>query len=123
MSFRKKVKSETNFLRRVFLLLGFKEAYFFSKNLFGMLVHPQLTTAKILKKGDLSQAFLVFGLPFNLWLVLLFFSFAGWYFLRPTGWFFIFGLTFFLLVGYFLFWLAVYSLYWVLKYLRKVNRI
>jgi hypothetical protein len=88
-----------------------------------MVVHPQLTTAKILGKKDFSQAFLVFGLPFGLWLLLVGFSFLFWLLSKPTGFFFSLGIAFFLITGFFLMAIALYDLYWVIKYLKKINKI
>lgn len=86
-----------------------------------MVIHPQLTTAKILGQKDFPQAFLVFGLPFNLWLFLLLSSFIIWFLARPTGWLFKLGAAFFFLSGFFLLVLALYYLYWAVRYLRKTN--
>jgi hypothetical protein len=99
--------------------LGFKEAYFFSKNVLGMAIHPHLTTAKILKKPDFSQVFLVFGLPFNLGALFLLLSVLVWFFLKPTGVYFRLGLGLFLLISLILFLLAVYYLYWAIRYIKK----
>lgn len=106
----------------MFLLVGFRQVYFFLKNLLGMIIHPRLTTAKILKNRDYSQAFLVFGLPIGLWLVLLGVSFVGWYFLRPSNWFFYLGLGFFLTFSLFLLVLVLYDFYWVGKYFEGKRR-
>jgi len=87
-----------------------------------MVMHPQLTTARILKRKDFIQAFLVFGLPFNLWLILLFSGFLIWFLLRPQGFLFLLGLIFLSLAGLFLFLLALYDFYWIIKYWRAANR-
>jgi hypothetical protein len=119
----KKVKREASFLKRFFLLVGFREAYFFLKNCWGMMTHPQLTTGKILSKKDFSQAALVFGLPFTLWALVLVIGLLVWRLLRPSGILFTLGAGFFLLSGFFLFLVALYDLYWVFKYLRRVGRV
>lgn len=116
---RKQIGREASFLKRVVILVGFREAYFFGKNCLGMIVHPHLTTAKIISKKDFSQAFLVFGLPFNLWLILFFSAFLGWYVFQPTGWILTLGKYFFALSGILLAAVAFYDSYWVTKYLRK----
>jgi len=115
------IKKEASFFKNLFLLVGFREAYFFLKNLLGMVVHPQLTTAKILKRRDFSQAFLVFGLPFNLWIILLGFGFLVWLIFHPAGLVFKTGLAIFLLIGFLLFLLTLYYFYWVLKYLKRIK--
>ncbi|HUW21177.1 MAG TPA: hypothetical protein VMW41_00780 [Candidatus Bathyarchaeia archaeon] len=116
------VKKEISFLKELVLLVGFKEAYFFLKNILGMIIHPEITTAKILSRKDLSQAFLVFGLPFNLWFLLLSFSLIIWLLVRPMGLASTLGIRLFLLSGFLLFVLTIYYFYWVIKYLRRVNK-
>jgi hypothetical protein len=120
---KKKINQEYNFFKKLVILLGFKEAYFFFKNVLGMVIHPHLTTAKILREPDLSQTFLVFGLPFNLGLLFLIFSVLVWFFLKPSGLYFKVGFCFFVLVSLSLFALAVYYLYWAVKYMRKSKEI
>lgn len=119
----KVVKKEASFWQKAILLLGFRQTYLFSKNVWGMIEHPHLTTAKILAKRDLSQAFLVFGLPFSLWLIFSFFVFSIWFFLRPSGIFFILGFVFFILVGLFLLLIALYDLYWIYKYFKGSKKL
>lgn len=89
----------------------------------GMVVHPQLTTARILGRKDFSQVFLVFGLPVNLWLVLVILGGGFWWLVKPSGWLFDWGIVFFSLVSFFLLVLAVYYFYWVVKYLKKAGRL
>jgi len=115
------VRKEIGFFKKLLLLVGFREAYFFLKNLLGMVIHPQLTTAKILRRRDFSQAFLVFGLPFNLWFLLLGFGFLVWLIFHPAGQVFKTALTIFLLIGFLLFLLTLYYFYWVLKYLKRIK--
>ncbi len=114
----KTVKKEASFWQKAILLLGFRQTYFFGKNVWGMIEHPHLTTAKILSKKDLSQAILVFGLPFILWMIFSISSFSIWYFFRPSGTYFLLGFIFYLFVGLFLFVIALYDLYWIYKYLK-----
>ena len=117
-----KIRKEVSFFKKLLVLVGLRQSYFFSKNLLGMVMHPQLTTARILKRKDFIQAFLVFGLPFNLWLILLFSGFLIWFLLRPQGFLFLLGLIFLSLAGLFLFLLALYDFYWIIKYWRAANR-
>lgn len=119
----KTVRQEIGFFKRLVVLVGFKEAYFLGKNVLGMILHPHLTTAKIIKKKDYSQAFLVFGLPFALWLILLVSSFLIWFIWRPGGFFSQIGAAFFILAGLLLMLIAFYDFYWVAKYLKRVKRI
>ena len=118
-----KAKKEARFFKRLVVLVGFKETYFLAKNLLGMIIHPELTTAKILAQGDLTQAFLVFGLPFNLWLILVSLYLLIWLFLKPASSIFQYGLSPFFFSGFLLMLMAFYDLYWVIKYLKGTKQI
>lgn len=64
------VRQEVRFCEQLLVHTGLREAYFFAKNSWGMLVHPQLTTARVWGHHYYTQMFLVFGFPFNAWLLL-----------------------------------------------------
>lgn len=58
-----KKKIQQSFLPKAAVLISFKEAYLFLKNLYGLIVHPFKTIVRIRKKPDWSQTILVLGLP------------------------------------------------------------
>lgn len=73
-------------LKKIFkisVLMGIKESYLLASNLYGIVEHPKLTMSRIVKKRDLSQGILIFGLPVGLWL--------AWLFILLFSRFFIFG--------------------------------
>jgi len=78
-----KVKSSGKKIARILVLLGIREGYLFTRNLFGIVEHPKLTVGRIIKQRDLSQGILIFGLPAGLWL--------GWIFVLLVSRLFIFG--------------------------------
>ncbi|MCJ7828002.1 hypothetical protein MUP65_02560 [Patescibacteria group bacterium] len=101
--------------------VGLKEAYFFAKNSWGMVTHPQLTTARIFKNKDYPQFFLVFGFPFNLWLVGVVGLGLVWLVGRPSG---LLGQLLVRLFIVFTFFLATLSLYyasWIWRYERRMR--
>ena len=115
-SLKKAVKQEVLFLQRVFVHFGLRGAYFFAKNSWGMLVHPWLTTARVWGNKNYTQMFLVFGFPFNLWLLIAFFGIFIWLGFRPEGvWWHWFGRLFGLLT-LFLIVLAGYYAFWIWRY-------
>ncbi|MFC1789907.1 hypothetical protein ACFLZP_00265 [Patescibacteria group bacterium] len=113
-----KTKREVKFFSKLLLLLGFRQSYHFSKNLLGMVVHPQLTTSKILAKKDFSQALLIFGLPFYLWFLWQGLALVVWFWFRPRGIWFRIGMGVSGIVSIFLLLVALYDLYWVGKYFQ-----
>lgn len=68
---------------KITTLLGIREGYLLTRNLYGMAEHPKLTISRIVRKRDLSQGILIFGLPIGLWF--------GWIFVLLLSRFFIFG--------------------------------
>lgn len=50
------------------VLVGIREGYLFLRNLYGLYMHPFLTTRRIMREKDWSQGVLIFGLPIYLWL-------------------------------------------------------
>lgn len=111
MSLKKPKKS----IYKYALLLGIKESYLLGRNILGLKEHPFKTLREIVEEHDYSQAFLVFGLPFNL----LVFGLLGIFLLRVLvgksgkwGWLALsgLGLLTFLVVGIFF-----HIFYWGLK--------
>jgi len=76
---RKSVKK----IFKITTLLGIREGYLLTKNLYGIIEHPNLTLSRIFKQRDYSQGLLIFGLPIGLWL--------GWIFVLLVSRIFIFG--------------------------------
>ena len=73
-------------LKKIFkisVLMGIRESYLLVSNLYGIVEHPKLTMSRIVKKRDLSQGILIFGLPITLWF--------GWIFILLVSRIFIFG--------------------------------
>ena len=102
----------------LFLVL-IKETYLFTKNLYGLIVHPFKTTGEIVKKPDHSQTFLIFGLPFYLFLggAIIFLPFfwiiRNWYNAR------ILSLLAFYIFSFILFIVACYLFYCLVQYFLK----
>lgn len=67
------------------MLLGVRESYLFTRNLYGILVHPFLTTKRIVQDRDLSQGMLIFGLPAYLWVFWVFVLLVSRLFITPIG--------------------------------------
>lgn len=65
------------------MLLGVRESYLFTRNLYGILVHPFLTIGRMVREKDRSQEMLIFGLPVYLWIF--------WVFVLLVSRLFIFG--------------------------------
>lgn len=78
-----KIKKSLRNVFKIIAFLGIKESYLLTRNLYGIVEHPKLTMGKIVKRRDLSQGILIFGLPVGLWL--------GWLFILLFSRFFIFG--------------------------------
>lgn len=70
-------------ITRILILLGIREGYLLVRNVFGIVEHPKLTMSRIVRKRDLSQGILIFGLPIGLWF--------GWIFVLLVSRLFIFG--------------------------------
>jgi len=77
------LKFKTKKLAKIGVLLGVREGYLFTRNLYGILVHPFLTIGRIVKEKDRSQELLIFGLPVYLWFF--------WVFVLLVSRLFIFG--------------------------------
>ena len=112
---RKSVKK----IFKISTLLGIREGYLLTRNLYGIVEHPKLTISRIFRQKDLSQGILIFGLPIGLWF--------GWIFVLLISRFFIFGrLQFgylakasFLASSLFVFVCFLLLGYWTFKVLRK----
>jgi len=78
-----KVKTSGKKIAKILFLLGIRESYLFSRNLYGMTEHPKLTMGRIVNQRDLSQGLLFFGLPVSLWF--------GWLLVLLVSRLFIFG--------------------------------
>jgi hypothetical protein len=76
---RKSVKK----ILKISTLLGIREGYLLTRNLYGIVEHPNLTLSRIFKQRDFSQGILIFGLPIGLWL--------GWVLVLLFSRIFIFG--------------------------------
>ncbi len=114
-------KQELLFLERVFVHAGFREVYSFAKNSWGMLVHPQLTTARIWGNKNYTQMFLVFGFPFNIWLVAVFIGGGFWLVFQPgPGWQFWLGRVFLALTAL-LAGVGAYYASWLWRYRRRLK--
>lgn len=110
-----------NFLR-LSLLVGLKESYLMSKNVYGLYAHPFLTTKRIMKERDLSQGILIFGLPFYLWLGWVFVLMFSRIFITPVGGqvfgelrFGILAKSSFLFVSLFISFVFLFLGYWIFK--------
>ena len=62
------IREKQTFWGRDLLVVGFREGYAFLSNLWGIVVHPELTLVRIFRQRRWLQAILVLGLPFYLWL-------------------------------------------------------
>jgi len=65
---RDKIKQSFGRIFKISAHLLFREGYLLTKNFYGLTEHPKLTISRIMKKKDLSQGILIFGLPAGLWL-------------------------------------------------------
>ena len=70
-------------IAKILLLLGIREGYLLTRNLFGIVEHPRLTFGRIVRQKDFSQGILIFGLPVGFWL--------GWIFVLLVSRIFVFG--------------------------------
>lgn len=78
-----KVQKSSKKIAKLLLLLGIREGYLLTRNLYGMVEHPIMTFNRIYRKKDYSQAVLIFGIPAGLWL--------AWIFVLLVSRLFIFG--------------------------------
>ncbi|MDO8551434.1 MAG: hypothetical protein Q7S03_02030 [bacterium] len=116
-----KAKKANSFktLLKPFVLISFKESYFFVRNLYGLVFHPFKTIAGVLQKPDWSQTFLIFGLPFYLWLAFLFFFVPVFFLFHDYYRLHLLLKGVFFLFSFFVFILGAYLFYWATQYLLR----
>lgn len=112
-------KSKFKNLIRLGLLIALKESYFVIRNFYGLLVHPFLTTKKIMQEKDLSQGILIFGMPFYLWLGWVMVLLVSRVFIFQELRFGILAKSSFLLITAFVSLFFLFLGYWILKVKEK----
>ncbi|OGD53997.1 hypothetical protein A3J78_01350 [Candidatus Beckwithbacteria bacterium RBG_13_35_6] len=104
------------------MLLTIKESYLFCKNIFGLIVHPFKTLKNILREQDFSQAALILGLPFYLFVAGLIFIITARFLIQaPSQWGIIAKLLLFLIFS-FSFLVFIYLGYWLIKTVNLRNK-
>lgn len=100
------------------ILLLIKESYLFSRNLLGLFFHPFKTLRAIIREQDYSQAALIFGLPFYIFIAGLVFIIGTRFLIQaPVQW----GLLaklFLLLLSLLSLFAFIYLSYWLVKIKR-----
>lgn len=97
-----KVQKSSKKIAKLLLLLGIREGYLLTRNLYGMVEHPIMTFNRIYRKKDYSQAVLIFGIPIGLWL--------SWILVLLASRFFIFGRLKFGILAQSSFWFVSFSI-------------
>lgn len=104
------------------ILLGLKEAYFFLRNLLGLVYHPFKTLRVIFREKDYSQVTLIFGLPFYTFIAGLIFIIVVRFLIHAPEQWGILAKSLLSLLSLTCFLVFAYLLYWLIKILVPPKR-
>ncbi|HUV47318.1 MAG TPA: hypothetical protein VMW29_04235 [Candidatus Bathyarchaeia archaeon] len=103
------------------VLLGIKESYLLSRNLYGLLNHPFKTIRAIFREKDYSQLLLLFGLPFYTFIAGIVFIISARFLINaPAQWGVLANSLLFFICS-FSFVVFIYLSYWLIKIKSKTK--